>query len=244
MTPEISNVTRPEYPRPDFVRPLWINLNGEWEFEFDDANEGLQLGWYDGRKLTRRIVVPFPYQSQLSGIDDRSVHESVWYARAIELSEKDREGVLVLNFEAVDYPATVWLNVNTEGQRSILDVTVFLHAPSCGWRVEVEVLEEGKFITRAEDTTAVATGRLHLTIPYAKLWSPENPNIYDLRISLFDGETLLDEVTSYVGLREIELREGKLFLNGKPTYLKMVLDQGYWPEGLLAAPSHEALQTK
>jgi beta-galactosidase/beta-glucuronidase len=324
MTPNTPDIPRPEYPRPDFVRPLWINLNGEWEFEFDDANEGLQLGWYDGRKLTRRIVVPFPYQSQLSGINDKSIHECVWYAKTIRLSEKDRERDLLLNFGAVDYAATVWINglevghhqgghvpfqfdiapyitpgenrlsirvedrqdpqqprgkqsytglphgidyfcttgiwqtvwlepvppirieelrMNTDAQRSILDVTVFLHAPSSGWRVEVEVLEEGKFITRAKDTTAVATGRLRLTIPYAKLWSPENPNIYDLRISLFDGETLLDEVTSYIGLRGIELREGKLFLNGKPTYLKMVLDQGYWPDGLLAAPSDEALQT-
>ncbi|HKN83096.1 MAG TPA: glycoside hydrolase family 2 TIM barrel-domain containing protein, partial [Pyrinomonadaceae bacterium] len=54
---------------------------------------------------------------------------------------------------------------------------------------------------------------------------------------------LLDEVGSYFGLRGIELREGKLLLNGKPTYLKMVLDQGFWPDGYLTAPSDEALQT-
>jgi beta-galactosidase/beta-glucuronidase len=324
MMSDNSHIPRPEYPRPDFVRPLWLNLNGEWEFEFDDANEGLQLGWYDGRKLTRRIVVPFPYQSELSGINDKSIHEFVWYARTVELSKEDCERDLLLNFGAVDYAATLWVNghevghhqgghvpfqfdvapyvkpganrlsirvedrqdpqqprgkqshtgmpygidyycttgiwqtvwlepvpamrieelrVNTDPRRNILDVTVFLHAPSSEWRVEVEVLEEGKLVATAEDTTAVATGRLRLIIPYAKLWSPENPNIYDLRIRLFDGDTLLDEVTSYVGLRGIELREGQLFLNGKPTYLKMVLDQGYWPESLLAPPSDEALQT-
>src|SRR6476661_3207211 len=82
-----------------------------------------------------------------------------------------------------------------------------------------------------------------VTIPYAKLWSPESPHLYDLQVRLYDGHRLLDEVGSYVGLRGIELREGKFLLNGKATYLKMVLDQGFWPDGYLTAPSDEALQT-
>src|SRR5678815_5820810 len=98
MMSDNSHIPRPEYPRPDFVRPLWLNLNGEWEFEFDDANEGLQLGWYDGRKLTRRIVVPFPYQSELSGINDKSIHEFVWYARTVELSKEDCERDLPVSY--------------------------------------------------------------------------------------------------------------------------------------------------
>jgi beta-galactosidase/beta-glucuronidase len=54
---------------------------------------------------------------------------------------------------------------------------------------------------------------------------------------------MLDEIGSYVGLRGIELRDGQFLLNGKPTYMKMVLDQGFWPDGYLIAPSDEALQT-
>jgi beta-galactosidase/beta-glucuronidase len=59
---------------------------------------------------------------------------------------------------------------------------------------------------------------------------------------LYDGDKLLDEIASYVGVRGIELRNGQILINGKPTYLKMVLDQGFWPDGLLTAPSDEALQ--
>jgi len=324
MQPKITDIPRPEYPRPHFVRPVWINLNGEWEFEFDDGNEGLQLGWHDGRELSRRIVVPFAYQSELSGINDKSIHEFLWYARPVYLSQQDCDRDLLLNFGAVDYAATIWVNgqevghhqgghvafqfdiapyvkpgvnrltlrvedrqdpqqprgkqshtgephgidyyctsgiwqtvwlepvpamrieeirTTADAKRNILDVAVFLHAPSAKWRIEVEVLEQGKRVAIGEDETAVATGRLELIIPYAKLWSPETPNIYDLQIRLFDGDNLLDEVGSYVGLRAIELRDGKLLLNGKPTYLKMVLDQGYWPDGLLTAPSDEVLQT-
>ena len=82
-----KEIPRSEYPRPNFARSLWFNLNGEWEFAFDDADEGLRLGWQDGRQLPLRIIVPFGYQTALSGINDKSVHEVVWYARSFELPE-------------------------------------------------------------------------------------------------------------------------------------------------------------
>ena len=66
--------------------------------------------------------------------------------------------------------------------------------------------------------TAVATAWLALSIPYAKLWSPESPYLYGLRVRLFDGEKLLDEVKSYAGLRSIEVRDGRVILNGEPVY--------------------------
>src|SRR5688500_20337139 len=84
------DIPRPEYPRPHFVRSLWFNLNGEWEFAFDDNDEGLRLGWSDGRTLPLRIIVPFAYQTPLSGINDKSIHEVVWYARTFELPEEFR----------------------------------------------------------------------------------------------------------------------------------------------------------
>jgi beta-galactosidase/beta-glucuronidase len=106
---EDSKIPRPEYPRPQFVRDTWLNLNGEWEFAFDDACKGVELGWYDGRELPRRIIVPFAYQTELSGINDKSVHERVWYARSFEIP-KEWHGDTLLNFGAVDYSATVWVN--------------------------------------------------------------------------------------------------------------------------------------
>ena len=84
MSPSTS-VPRPEYPRPQFVRNEWLNLNGVWEFAFDDENRGRQLGWHYGLPLGGRINVPFPYQSELSGINDKAVHEVVWYTRAFDL---------------------------------------------------------------------------------------------------------------------------------------------------------------
>jgi beta-galactosidase/beta-glucuronidase len=62
-------VPRPEYPRPDFERPNWLNLNGEWAFRYDPKDVGMQEVWFqDGADhYDQMIVVPFPWQSKLSG---------------------------------------------------------------------------------------------------------------------------------------------------------------------------------
>ena len=65
-----NGIPRPEYPRPQFVRDQWLNVNGKWEFAFDDENKGLEEGWQDGRTLPLRIIVPFAYQSELSTVND------------------------------------------------------------------------------------------------------------------------------------------------------------------------------
>jgi hypothetical protein len=135
------------------------------------------------------------------------------------------------------------LRIVTHAQRNIVEIIVYLHAPSAAWRIEADVTDGGQVVTRGEARTAVATGHLVLSIPYAKLWSPETPHLYDLRVRLYDKQELLDEVNSYFGVRGIELRDGKFLLNGSSTYLQMILDQGYWPESLLTAPSDEAMQT-
>ena len=59
----MSIIPRPEHPRPDFFRPDWINLNGLWEFAFDDGRAGVAERWFaPGRHFDRSIVVPFCYQ--------------------------------------------------------------------------------------------------------------------------------------------------------------------------------------
>lgn len=323
-SPNTDSLPRPEYPRPQFARKEWLNLNGEWEFAFDDENVGIKFNWQDGRTLTKRIIVPFAYQTELSGINDKTIHEYVWYARSFEIPDRWQGLDILLNFGAADYQTSVWINgkevghhqgghvpfqfeiapyirpgqnrltvrvedrqdphqprgkqsftgrphaidyycttgmwqtvwlecapavrieelhFNCRAESNQVTVDVFLHAPSAAWRIEVDVLEDDKLVASGYDETAIATGHVDLHIPFAKLWSPESPNLYDLQIRLYQNDELLDEVTSYLGLRSIELRNGKILLNGKPIYLKMVLDQGYWPTGYLTAPSDEALQS-
>lgn len=76
-----------------------------------------------------------------------------------------------------------------------------------------------------------------------ELWSPENPKLYDFEIKTASG----DVVRSYFGVRTFEIKEDekgkkRLFLNGKPYFMNGVLDQGYWPDGLLTPPSYKAME--
>ena len=74
------------------------------------------------------------------------------------------------------------------------------------------------------------------------LWSPERPTLLDARLTLRRGGVVVDEVRSYTALRSVSVERDRFVLNGRPYQLRMVLDQGYWPESLLAAPSDEALR--
>ncbi len=110
----VDTIPRPEYPRPQFRRDNnWINLNGEWEFTFDDTNCGLKERWYKDtqkNKFNQKIVVPFCFQSKLSGIQDQSFHDVVWYRKEFELTPKFDDKRIILNFGAVDYMCKVYLN--------------------------------------------------------------------------------------------------------------------------------------
>ena len=116
------------YPRPQFVRADWENLNGEWAFSFgEEVSERDALA---GR-LPRTIVVPFTYETKKSGIGDETPHETVWYARKI-LKRAGRRNIL--NVDGADYLATVYVNGKKAGShegayaRFSLDITDLLHA--------------------------------------------------------------------------------------------------------------------
>jgi len=74
------------------------------------------------------------------------------------------------------------------------------------------------------------------------LWSPERPTLLDATVRLLSGETTIDEFTSYTALRSISILRDRFMLNGRPYLLRMVLDQGYWPDTLMAAPNDAALR--
>ncbi len=117
---DAQTVPRPEYPRPDLARAEWQTLNGAWEFEFDDGNRGMKEGWYKNaaQKFSRTIQVPFAFQTKLSGINDPSYHDIVWYRRNLEVPPKFRAANkrVMLNFGAVDYEAIVWVNGERIGE--------------------------------------------------------------------------------------------------------------------------------
>lgn len=99
-----------DYPRPQFVRDEWMNLNGEWAFGFDDANTGESEGWPSQFGGDRKIAVPFTYETEASGIGEHDHHRYVWYHRTIDIPEEQAGKSVILHFQAVDYIAKIWVN--------------------------------------------------------------------------------------------------------------------------------------
>jgi beta-galactosidase/beta-glucuronidase len=106
----------------------------------------------------------------------------------------------------------------------------------------VDVLDGSNVVGHAETTTKEDRLDAKLAVPSPKLWSPDSPNLYTVRYRLSRGTETLDEVESYLGFRTIGLEHGRVTINGKPYYLKFLLDQGYWPESVLTPPSETAIQ--
>ncbi len=315
---------RPEYPQPQFQRADWLSLNGAWEFEFDDRNLGLDERWAEcGRAFSRSILVPFCFESALSGIGETGYHPYVWYRRAIAVPAEWRGRRVLVHFGAVDYKATVWINGRFAGEHEgghtpfALDITRLLEPEGNQVTVRVEdpptdrYLPRGKqhwlhksesiFYTRtsgiwqsvwieavgdsylervkidpaldgavtfeariarpAEDVQFVVTVRdgdrviasstavvegpgatAAVAIRDPQRWSPKSPNLYDAIFELRRGGEVLDRVQSYFGIRSVGVKDGRVMLNGEPIYLKMVLDQGYWPDSNITPPSDEAIR--
>ena len=104
----MSNIPRKEYPRPQFVRENWMNLNGTWAFEA----RGLQKV---GTALSGEITVPFCPESELSGVQHTDFMYGVWYKRTVTVTEKQLKGRAVLHFGAGDYCAEVCVNGKLAG---------------------------------------------------------------------------------------------------------------------------------
>jgi beta-galactosidase/beta-glucuronidase len=109
---------QPGYPRPQFVRSAdsWENLNGKWDFAFDDADEGITRAWFRSFPESRVICVPFTYETAKSGIGNTDPHGVVWYHRTILVEKNRRAGKRVmLHFEGSDYRTELWVNGNFAG---------------------------------------------------------------------------------------------------------------------------------
>ncbi|MGL4373601.1 MAG: glycoside hydrolase family 2 protein, partial [Turicibacter sp.] len=325
-------MVRNEYPRPQFERQNWVNLNGNWNFDFDDNNIGLKDKWYKNPSLSNEIIVPYTFQCELSTINIQDFHDIVWYSRTFDLTEDMKNKNLILHFGAVDYIADVWVNgehlinhegghvpfsiditncVKSEGNLIVVRAedptndlelprgkqywkktshgifytrttgiwqTVWLEAvedtyiknvwmtpdldkkkvfveyeiegATCDAFLNVEISLNG--VTLVEDRLRIKNNRgkrdfwldQEVTVDWnhqeSWAWSPENPVLFDINFKIIENNVELDDVKSYFGLRKVSIQDGKFMLNNRPYYQKLLLDQGYWEESLLTAPTDEA----
>ncbi len=144
---------------------------------------------------------------------------------------------------------TVWLEPVADAYIASITPVSNIKEKKMTFNVEVAGASLGTTVKIAGQTMAVADGRAALTVAYpdAELWTPETPNLYDFSAELLKGGEAIDKVDSYFGMREVSLgktEDGitRILLNGKFLFQHGPLDQGWWPDGLYAAPTDEALR--
>ncbi len=322
----MKHTPRAEYPRPQFVRSNWLCLNGDWQFEIDNADSGIHRGLLN-RALTGSITVPFCPESKLSGVENTDFMNAVWYRREITIPPNWNTSRILLHFQACDYDTTVWVN-DTEvvrhrggftpfsaeigtlvkaGETATLVVrarddnktakpcgkqssgyanagchytrttgiwqTVWLEplpatsmqrpritpeltsnrfrvevpltGPAAGLKLVAVLFDAKGEVCRAEvpaDADFAPTLDLPIPADRLRLWEPGNAFLYDIALQLVaaDGR-VIDCAKSYAGMRSITLDGFAFKINGKSLFQRQVLDQGYYPDGLMTAPSDEAL---
>ncbi|MCQ6264686.1 glycoside hydrolase family 2 [Fictibacillus sp. WQ 8-8] len=125
---------RKEYPRPQFERKEWLNLNGEWDFQFDQTNVGEKEQWYKQTKLNQKIRVPFTYETKASGIHEETFCPYIWYQRLVTVPEEYSHKKTILHFQAADYVTKLWVNGIFAGQHKggytafSFDITNYINA--------------------------------------------------------------------------------------------------------------------
>jgi beta-galactosidase/beta-glucuronidase len=103
-------IPRSEYPRPQFERAEWMNLNGEWNFKFDKEDIGEKAQWYKETNFDRKITVPFTYETKASGIGEETFIPNIWYQRSVTIPSEYEDKEVVLHFQAADYVTKLWVN--------------------------------------------------------------------------------------------------------------------------------------
>ncbi len=325
-TTHMNTQPRPEYPRPQMVRPDWLNLNGPWQFEIDHGDSGLERGLRQ-RDLSSSIVVPFCPESKLSGIEHVDFMAAVWYRKQVTIPAAWAGRKVLLHFQACDYDTTVWVNevevvrhrggftpfacdlgdlakagetitivvrardnhrialprgkqCHEYGNRGCLYTrttgiwqtvwlepvpVTYLQRPritpdlpnrqfiiqqpvrgnTAGMKLRAVLKDDqGVIATVTSELAGQMSGMMVLTIASDRVraWSPTDPHLYWLQIELLDATgKRVDAIDSYAGLRSISMVGKAIQLNGQTIFQRLVLDQGYYPDGLMTAPSDEAL---
>ncbi|MCI8662263.1 MAG: glycoside hydrolase family 2 [Hungatella sp.] len=163
----------------------------------------------------------------------------IWQSVWLEPVEKTRfrwihftpdvdEGMVRIDY-CLDEKASFPCKVETEITRDGKDV--FKNTMDC--------YEQQGTITADVFHKKALNGSFHFTGAY---WSPEEPNLYDVVMTAEGRDGTKDQIGSYFGMRKIEIKDGKIYLNHRPYYQKLILDQGYWKESLVTAPSDQAFK--
>lgn len=176
-----------------------------------------------------------------SGMQTRGKQSGNYYSQGCEYTRVTGIWQTVW-MEPVDQFGIKNLQILPELDKKSFTILPQFYALSAGQQVEAVIKEDDKIVCRRIVNAATP---LSIELPLKKIrtWSPESPFLYNIELYIRnkDGK-IIDQVTSYAGMRKIHIEGNRLYLNNKPYYLRFVLDQGYYPDGIWTAPTDNDLK--
>jgi hypothetical protein len=143
--------------------------------------------------------------------------------------------------EAVGSTFVENISVVPDPDNSRVFITAKLNGLDKDLSLKAEAFIDGKSVGSAT-STGPWQNTLVVDLKTKKLWAPGTPNLYDLKLTLSSGITSLDTLNSYFGLRSVAIDGRRILINGKPVFQRLILDQGFYPDGLWTAPTDEDLK--
>lgn len=214
-------------------KQLGIHRGAYDHFSFDITDE---LSATSDQELTVYVTNPGNHGRQLRG-KQSFLPNKIWYTSCSGIWQS-------VWLEPVPRTSIESLQLKSDVDNERLKILVNGRGETTGLRVEAIGSAGAK---RLWQVVGKVGETLELPVHGAELWSPENPVLYDLKVSLIKGGKTEDVVSSYFGMRKISIAKDvngipRIGLNNKPYFQLGLLDQGYWPDGLYTAPSDEALR--
>jgi len=144
--------------------------------------------------------------------------------------------------EAVNKIHITDIKILPDAANSNVSAQIFLSQPISNTKAIMNVYFENSLVGECTVNCDNDSAQLHCTLSETHLWDIGCGNLYDVKCEIVCEGEILDSVTSYFGLRSISLKNGAFYLNSRPVFMRLVLDQGFYPDGIYTAPTDEALK--
>ena len=135
---------------------------------------------------------------------------------------------------------SLWLTPDPDHSRVLIDAEV--DGPETGLTLTAEAMADGQSVGTASCAVGGQKNHLTLDLSQTRLWSPDSPFLYDLKLTISRGGERVDQMASYFGLRTVSVEGRAILINGKRIFQRLILDQGFYPDGEWTAPSDAELK--
>ncbi len=223
----------------DYEAEVWVNgisagthQGGYTPFTFDITKQ---------IKNGKNMITVCAEDDNRSGLQPRGKQSSEYHSHGCDYTRTTGIWQTVW-LECVNQTYVSWFRAYPDPDNEAVHLEVRIEGEADGLVLTAQVFFEGRSVGGQTVRACGESVRVTAPLKELRMWEPGAPHLYDLKLTLTKDGQPIDEVDSYFGLRTVAWRDKAIRINGKPVFQRLVLDQGFYPEGIYTAPSDEDLR--